>query len=154
MKKITLLFAFIFPTILMAQLNTDLGHLYPGEEVLIKTQDDWGKENYKKVINEFKNDPLKLGEIVFLGNSITAGGGNWSLRLDHPNIKNRGIGGDTTDGVLARLDEVIYFQPEAVFLLIPRESNEEKKEKIEADIMDYDGAGNFGRIPSREKKKF
>lgn len=118
MKKIILLFAFIFPSILMAQLNTDLGHLYPGEEVVIKTQDDWGKENYKKVINEFKNDPLKLGEIVFLGNSITAGGGNWSLRLDHPNIKNRGIGGDTTDGVLARLDEVIYFQPEAVFLLI------------------------------------
>ena len=118
MKKIILLFAFIFPTILMAQLNTDLGHLYPGEEVVIKTQDDWGKENYKKVINEFKNDPLKLGEIVFLGNSITAGGGNWSLRLDHPNIKNRGIGGDTTDGVLARLDEIIYFQPEAVFLLI------------------------------------
>jgi len=118
MKKIILLFAFIFPTILMAQLNTDLGHLYPGEEVVIKTQDDWGKENYKKVINEFKNDPLKLGEIVFLGNSITAGGGNWSLRLDHPNIKNRGIGGDTTDGVLARLDEIIYFKPKAVFLLI------------------------------------
>ena len=39
-------------------------------------------------------------------------------------------------------------------LLIPRESNEEKSDKIEADIMDYDGAGNFGRIPSREKKKF
>jgi len=39
-------------------------------------------------------------------------------------------------------------------LLIPRESNEEKKEKIEADIMDSDGEGNFGRIPSREKKKF
>ena len=90
MKKI-ILFALIFPTVLMAQLKTDLGHLYPGEEVVIKTQDDWGKENYKKVINEFKNDPLKLGEIVFLGNSITAGGGNWSLRLDHPNIKNRGI---------------------------------------------------------------
>ena len=117
MKKI-ILFVLIFPTVLMAQLKTDLSNLYPGEEVVIKTQDDWGKENYKKVINEFKNDPLKLGEIVFLGNSITAGGGNWSLRLDHPNIKNRGIGGDTTDGVLARLDEIIYFQPEAVFLLI------------------------------------
>ena len=39
-------------------------------------------------------------------------------------------------------------------LLIPRESKEEKNDRIEADIMDYDGAGNFGRIPSREKKKF
>jgi hypothetical protein len=39
-------------------------------------------------------------------------------------------------------------------LLIPRESKEEKNDRIEADIMDYDGAGNFGRIPNREKKKF
>ena len=29
---------------------------------------------------------------------------------------NRG-GGDTTDGVLARLDEIIYFKPKAVLLI-------------------------------------
>ena len=33
-------------------------------------------------------------------------------------IRNRGIGGDTTDGVLARLGEIIDSNPAAVFLLI------------------------------------
>ena len=71
-----------------------------------------------KKINEFKKTPLQLNDIVFLGNSLTASGQNWSERLDHPNIKNRGIGGDVSDGVYARLEEVIHIKPKAVFLLI------------------------------------
>ena len=31
---------------------------------------------------------------------------------------NRGISGDFTSGVLARIDEITYFQPKAIFLLI------------------------------------
>tara|TARA_B110000444_G_C18769079_1_gene561542 strand:- start:35 stop:754 length:720 start_codon:yes stop_codon:yes gene_type:complete len=92
--------------------------LYPSENLIIKYHDDWGKGNYKKIIQEFKKDPLKYNEIVFLGNSITAEGKNWSERLNYPNIKNRGIGGDVTDGVLSRIMEIIYFKPKAVFLLI------------------------------------
>ena len=86
--------------------------------MVFKYQDDWGKENYRKLIKKFKSSPLSKNQIVFLGNSITAGGKDWSARLDYPNIENRGIGGDTTAGVLARLDEIIYFEPIAVFLLI------------------------------------
>ena len=100
------------------QDNLALDFLYPSEDLVLKYHDDWGKKNYKKVIKEFKKTPLKLNDIVFLGNSITAGGNDWSERLNYPNIKNRGIGGDTTDGVLARIDEIIYFKPIAVFLLI------------------------------------
>lgn len=100
------------------QDNLALDFLYPSEDLVFKYHDDWGKKNYKKVIKEFKKTPLKLNDIVFLGNSITAGGNDWSERLNYPNIKNRGIGGDTTDGVLARIDEIIYFKPIAVFLLI------------------------------------
>jgi lysophospholipase L1-like esterase len=92
--------------------------LYPSEDLVIENHDDWGAGNYKKVIKEFKSNPLNYGDIVFLGNSITEGGKDWSKRLNYPNIKNRGIGGDVTDGVLARLDEIIYFKPKAVFLLI------------------------------------
>ena len=100
------------------QDNPALDFLYPSENIALKYHDDWGKENYKKVIKEFKNKPLKLNDIVFLGNSITSEGNDWSERLNYPNIKNRGIGGDTTDGVLARIGEIIYFKPIAVFLLI------------------------------------
>ena len=95
-----------------------LDYLYPNEKLVLKYQDDWGRNNYKKVIKEFKKHPLNYGDIVFLGNSITAEGKDWSERLSYPNIKNRGIGGDVTAGVLARIDEITYFKPKAVFLLI------------------------------------
>ncbi|HVU07659.1 MAG TPA: GDSL-type esterase/lipase family protein [Verrucomicrobiae bacterium] len=59
------------------------------------------------------------GAVVFLGDSITQG---WnSLARDFPDLKtaNRGIGGDTTRGVLYRLDaDVIALKPKAVVLLI------------------------------------
>ena len=57
--------------------------------------------------------------VVFLGDSITQG---WnSLGQDFPNLKtvNRGIGGDTTRGVLYRLDaDVLSLEPKVVVLLI------------------------------------
>ena len=34
------------------------------------------------------------------------------------NIVNRGISGDYTEGILSRLNEIIYYKPIAVFLLI------------------------------------
>ena len=98
--------------------NISIDHLYPSEGLIIQNHDDWGEGNYKKMIREFKSNPLNFNDIVFLGNSITESGKDWSKRLNYPNIKNRGIGGDVTDGVLARLDEIIYFKPKAIFLLI------------------------------------
>tara|TARA_B100000900_G_scaffold413456_1_gene437499 strand:+ start:224 stop:961 length:738 start_codon:yes stop_codon:yes gene_type:complete len=80
--------------------------------------DDWGRNNYIKLLNQFNSSPLNGGDIIFLGNSITAEGKNWSVRLNNPNIRNRGIGGDTTDGVLARTGEIVDSKPTAVFLLI------------------------------------
>jgi len=116
MNKIHLL-AVIF-SISSCTNNSSIDHLYPSEDLIIQNHDDWGGGYYKKMIREFKSNPLNFNDIVFLGNSITEGGKDWSKRLNYPNIKNRGIGGDVTDGVLARLDEIIYFKPKAVFLLI------------------------------------
>ena len=113
----TLLIIILFFT-LSCKNNVSIDHLYPNEDLVIENHDEWGGGNYKKVIKEFKSNPLNYGDIVFLGNSITSGGKDWSKRLKHPNIRNRGIGGDVTDGVLARIDEIIYFKPKAVFLLI------------------------------------
>jgi lysophospholipase L1-like esterase len=55
--------------------------------------------------------------IVFLGNSITERG-VWSELLPGEIIMNRGIGGDNTFGVLARLNDVIRYKPKKIFLLI------------------------------------
>jgi lysophospholipase L1-like esterase len=52
-----------------------------------------------------------------LGNSIT-NGCEWHELLGRPNVKNRGISGDITDGVLARLKPVTDGKPAKIFLMI------------------------------------
>lgn len=93
-------------------------NLYPSKDLIIATHNEWTRGNYPKMIAEFKKNPLQLHDIVFLGNSITRQGGDWAQRLNRSSVKNRGIAGDVTDGVLARLDEIVYVKPEAVFLEI------------------------------------
>ena len=66
-----------------------------------------------------QNTNNQSGAVVFLGDSITEG---WkTLAKDFPDFKvaNRGIGGDTTRGVLYRLNtDVLALKPAAVVLLI------------------------------------
>jgi lysophospholipase L1-like esterase len=72
---------------------------------------------YNQRLSLFEKMPDTKGEIIFLGNSITDGG-EWCELLGNPKVKNRGISGDTTDGVLFRLNEVTRSKPAKVFLLI------------------------------------
>ncbi len=59
------------------------------------------------------------GAIVFLGDSITQGWDNLAKAFPDFKVANRGIAGDTTRGVLYRLNEdVIDLKPKAVVLLI------------------------------------
>lgn len=61
--------------------------------------------------------PETKNEIIFLGNSIT-NFCEWTELSQNPNVKNRGISGDVTQGVLDRLDQVTRVKPAKVFLLI------------------------------------
>ncbi len=57
------------------------------------------------------------GAVVFLGDSITA---KWNLAQAFPNLKvaNRGISGDTTRGMLVRLqDNVLDVQPQTIVFM-------------------------------------
>jgi lysophospholipase L1-like esterase len=65
----------------------------------------------------FKALPRTKNDIIFVGNSITDGG-NWSELFGDIHIKNRGISGDVTKGVLNRLGEVVNRKPAKLFLLI------------------------------------
>lgn len=65
----------------------------------------------------FENLPNTKKEIIFLGNSIT-NGGEWAELFQNKRVKNRGISGDVTEGVLFRLNEVTESKPAKVFLLI------------------------------------
>lgn len=92
--------------------------LYPTGEVVSKYHNNWTRVHYKKRITEFMNYPLQENEMVFIGNSITEKGGDWSEKFGVEHIRNRGISGDVTDGVLKRLDEITHSQPRAVLILI------------------------------------
>ena len=70
------------------------------------------------------------GAVVFLGDSITQGWGD-NMGNSFPGLKvaNRGISGDTTRGVLIRLQEdVLSLHPQAIVLLIGTNDLEEKAE--------------------------
>lgn len=72
---------------------------------------------YEQKVTLFRLLPDTKGEIIFLGNSITDIG-EWAEIWQNPTVKNRGISGDNTFGVLARLDEVVSSRPAKVFLMI------------------------------------
>lgn len=65
----------------------------------------------------FRRYPVLAGDIVFLGDSLTAGG-NWHELFPGLPVKNRGINADTTLKVAERLEDVLAGQPAAVFILI------------------------------------
>ena len=117
-----LLTSFIYTGFMVSGLNAQedkasLKSLYPEKDYFIKYQQEWQMSLYNKRIDEFKTNPIGEGKIVFLGNSITEAGGDWNVRFGTDNIVNRGISGDITEGVLSRLDEIIYYKPIAIFLL-------------------------------------
>jgi len=72
---------------------------------------------YDQKATLFRLLPDTKGEIIFLGNSITDIG-EWAEIWQNKNVKNRGISGDNTFGVLARLDEVTSSQPDKIFIMI------------------------------------
>ena len=72
---------------------------------------------YYRRVSLFEHLPITNNDIVFLGNSITDGA-EWAELFNRHNIKNRGISGDITQGILDRLDPVVKGNPAKLFLLI------------------------------------
>jgi lysophospholipase L1-like esterase len=64
----------------------------------------------------FRQLPTAKKPVIFFGDSITQWG-DWCEFLGKANILNRGIAGDNTNGLLARVDEVIRHQPKKLFIL-------------------------------------
>jgi GDSL-like lipase/acylhydrolase family protein len=65
----------------------------------------------------FALSKVETAAIVMLGDSLTEGA-PWRELTGCPHLVDRGIGGDTTAKLLARLDDVLKFKPRAVFLMI------------------------------------
>ena len=73
--------------------------------------------SYERWTSQFEHLEIQAGDVVFLGDSITEGGA-WDELFPGVPVRNRGIGGDTTSGVLDRLDQITRGRPAKVFLKI------------------------------------
>jgi len=65
----------------------------------------------------FQNLTIRADDIVFIGDSHTQ---KFELHefFNRSNVKNRGIDGDNTAGILARLDPIVSGHPKKIFLQI------------------------------------
>ena len=100
---------------------------------------------YQQKVILFRLLPDEKNEIIFLGNSITDIG-EWTEIWHNIKVKNRGISGDNTFGVLARLDEVLSSKPAKIFIMIG--VNDISKETPDSIIID-----NYKKIIARVKKE-
>lgn len=72
---------------------------------------------YQQRASHFKLTPVKQGDIVFIGNSITDGA-EWAELFNDITIKNRGISGNITAGILHRINDIVKQKPGKIFLMI------------------------------------
>jgi lysophospholipase L1-like esterase len=82
---------------------------------------DWFQKLWRERRSEWAREREQdKGAVVFLGDSITQGwGGGLGAAFPGVKVANRGISGDTTRGVLIRLqDDVLALDPPVVVLLI------------------------------------
>ena len=70
-----------------------------------------------RLTSQFEALPPATERIVFLGDSITAGG-LWEELLGEPQILNRGIGGDTTAQLVERAAGIHALAPRKLFVMI------------------------------------
>lgn len=64
-----------------------------------------------------KKIKVNKNTIVFLGNSITQVG-KWQTLIVDKKVINKGISGDITTGVLARVENCLLAKPEKIFIMI------------------------------------
>lgn len=101
MVKVILLFFSTLLTGVLAQENNQNFHNY----------------FYDQRRSFFEAMPIEKNEIIMLGNSIT-NCANWDELFPDKHVKNRGISGDITLGVLDRMDEIVKRKPKKIFILI------------------------------------
>ncbi len=87
-------------------INSKFNHRF-----MYETPFYWDKKTH------FDTLPTSDAEIIFLGDSLTDLC-EWHELFKGLYIKNRGICGDTTEGILNRIDGIIEAKPKKVFLLI------------------------------------
>lgn len=72
--------------------------------------------NYDSQTSLYEIYPTEETKVVMLGDSLTFNA-DWNELLERSDIVNRGIGNDTTEGILQRLDYIEKVNPDYVFVM-------------------------------------
>ncbi|OHD65201.1 MAG: hypothetical protein A2176_14195 [Spirochaetes bacterium RBG_13_51_14] len=75
------------------------------------------RDYYQDKVSLFRIERRTGGGIVFIGDSLTDRC-EWSELLNRCDVVNRGIDGDTTDGVLDRISDVTKLKPAQLFIMV------------------------------------
>lgn len=73
--------------------------------------------DHERKVSQFDSMPIQPGDIVFVGDSITRDG-LWHELFPGHSVRNRGIGGETSAGLIQRLHQITAGGPSKVFLMI------------------------------------
>ncbi|NJC42233.1 lysophospholipase L1-like esterase [Brevundimonas alba] len=96
----------------------------------------WLLDHYRERTTVFSGyEPLNGAGVAFVGDSITEGG-DWAALFPGVPVRNYGIGGDRSDGVLARAAQVVGARPQRIILMIGTNdlANGYTPEAIAADV--------------------
>ena len=74
--------------------------------------------------------------VVMIGDSLTDGA-EWVEMFPRQDIATRGIDSDTTDGVLARLDDIVAARPRQAFVMIGINDFADAARDVDAVFADY-----------------
>lgn len=117
MKKILLIVSILLNILLIFILGYAVQRLGGPNAILSRIRNGGIAESYQHRTQILENLTIDSSNIVFLGNSLTEYG-EWQEFFNNPNIRNRGITGEFTDGILRRLDPVVSGKPRQIFLMI------------------------------------
>lgn len=73
--------------------------------------------HYEQRVNLFSQLPITNRDVVMLGDSMVLYN-EWNEQFPNVSVVNRGIGGDTTSGLLRRLENVTIGKPKSIVLMI------------------------------------
>jgi lysophospholipase L1-like esterase len=72
--------------------------------------------HYQDMLSSFNDSEIDSNSIIFIGNSLIEG---FDLsQFNNPHVVNRGISGDFTRGVIARMDGILKKHPKKMFIEI------------------------------------
>ena len=117
MKNIFLIASMLLNLLLVFILAYAVQRLGGPNAILSRIRNGGVAESYQHRTQILESLSIDSSNIVFLGNSLTEYG-EWQEFFNNPTIRNRGIGGEFTDGILRRLDPIIKGKPKQVFLMI------------------------------------